>query len=57
LTPQRAGDVAASFQQAVVDVLLEKSRQALRRTGIVASRWAVASQRTVRFARAQTHDG
>jgi N6-L-threonylcarbamoyladenine synthase len=27
-------DVAASFQQAVVDVLVEKSRQALRKTGL-----------------------
>jgi N6-L-threonylcarbamoyladenine synthase len=33
LTAQRRADVAASFQQAVVDVLVAKSRQALRRTG------------------------
>jgi N6-L-threonylcarbamoyladenine synthase len=31
---QRRADLAASFQQAVVDVLVEKSRQALRRTGL-----------------------
>jgi N6-L-threonylcarbamoyladenine synthase len=31
--PQRA-NLAASFQQAVIDVLVEKSRQALRRTGL-----------------------
>jgi N6-L-threonylcarbamoyladenine synthase len=33
LTPQRIADVAASFQEAVVDVLVEKSRQAVRRLG------------------------
>src|SRR5213080_4193732 len=31
---QLRADVAASFQQAVVDVLAEKARQALRRTGL-----------------------
>src|SRR5437016_5272454 len=31
LTPQFRADLAASFQQAVVDVLVEKSRQALRK--------------------------
>src|SRR5437868_3210872 len=31
---QRRADVAASFQQAVVEVLVEKSRQALRQTGL-----------------------
>src|SRR5689334_21098567 len=31
---QRRADLAASFQQAVIDVLVEKSRQALRRTGL-----------------------
>jgi N6-L-threonylcarbamoyladenine synthase len=45
--PQRRADLAASFQQAVVDVLVEKARQALRRThlprlavggGVVANR-------------------
>jgi N6-L-threonylcarbamoyladenine synthase len=30
----RQADLAASFQQAVVEVLVEKSRQALRRTGL-----------------------
>lgn len=33
LTSQRIADLAASFQQAVVDVLIEKSRHALRLTG------------------------
>src|SRR3954451_22614616 len=31
---KQRSDVAASFQQAVIDVLVEKSRQALRRTGL-----------------------
>ena len=31
---QRRADIAASFQQAVVDVLVEKSRQALRQSGL-----------------------
>jgi len=31
---KKRADVAASFQQAVIDVLVEKSRQALRRTGL-----------------------
>jgi N6-L-threonylcarbamoyladenine synthase len=34
LTPQQRADLAASFQLAVFDVLVEKSRQALRRTGL-----------------------
>lgn len=33
LTPQRVADLAASFQEAAVDVLIGKCRQALRRTG------------------------
>jgi N6-L-threonylcarbamoyladenine synthase len=33
-TGQRRADLAASFQQAVVDVLTAKARQALRRTGL-----------------------
>ena len=33
-SPQLVADVAASFQAAVIDVLVEKSRQALRRTGL-----------------------
>jgi N6-L-threonylcarbamoyladenine synthase len=39
LTPAQTADVAASFQQAVVDVLTAKCRQALRRSG--ATRLAV----------------
>lgn len=31
LTPQRVADIAASFQEAVIDVLVEKCRQAARR--------------------------
>jgi N6-L-threonylcarbamoyladenine synthase len=34
LSPQQRSDLAASFQQAVVDVLVAKARQALRRTGL-----------------------
>lgn len=33
LTPQRVADLAASFQEAVVDVLVAKCRQALRKYG------------------------
>lgn len=33
LTPQRRADLAASFQEAVVEVLVEKCRQALRQLG------------------------
>lgn len=33
LTPTRVADIAASFQQAVVDVLIEKCRQAVQSTG------------------------
>lgn len=33
LTDQRVADLAASFQEAVTDVIVEKSRQALRRYG------------------------
>lgn len=32
--PQTVADIAASFQEAVVDVLVGKARQALRRTGL-----------------------
>jgi N6-L-threonylcarbamoyladenine synthase len=48
---QRA-DLAASFQQAVIDVLVEKSRQALRRTGLsrLAVGGGVAANRTLRSA-------
>ena len=34
LTPQEKADAAASFQQAVVDVLVSKAEQALARTGL-----------------------
>ncbi len=33
LTPARIADIAASFQQAVVDVLIAKCRQAIQKTG------------------------
>jgi N6-L-threonylcarbamoyladenine synthase len=48
----RRADLAASFQQAVVDVLVEKSRQALRRTGLgrLAVGGGVAANRTLRTA-------
>jgi N6-L-threonylcarbamoyladenine synthase len=49
--PRRA-DLAASFQQAVVDVLAAKARQALRRTGLkrLAVGGGVAANRTFRAA-------
>jgi N6-L-threonylcarbamoyladenine synthase len=49
---QRRADLAASFQQAVIDVLVEKSRQALRRTGLprLAVGGGVAANRTLRAA-------
>ena len=49
---QRRADLAASFQQAVVDVLVGKSRQALRRTGLkrLAVGGGVAANRTLRAA-------
>jgi N6-L-threonylcarbamoyladenine synthase len=49
--PQRA-NLAASFQQAVVDVLVAKSRQALRRTGLnrLAVGGGVAANRCLRAA-------
>ncbi len=34
LSPQEVADLAASFQEAVVDCLVEKCRQALQRTGL-----------------------
>lgn len=45
-------DLAASFQQAVVDVLVEKARQALRRTGLkrLAVGGGVAANRALRSA-------
>jgi N6-L-threonylcarbamoyladenine synthase len=47
---ERRADLAASFQQAVVDVLVEKCRQALRRTGLkrLAVGGGVAANRVVR---------
>jgi N6-L-threonylcarbamoyladenine synthase len=49
--PRRA-DLAASFQQAVVDVLVEKARQALERTGLdrLAVGGGVAANRCLRAA-------
>jgi N6-L-threonylcarbamoyladenine synthase len=49
---QRRADLAASFQQAVVDVLVSKSRQALRRTGLkrLAVGGGVAANRYLRTA-------
>jgi N6-L-threonylcarbamoyladenine synthase len=49
---RRRADLAASFQQAVVDVLAEKSRQALRRTGLkrLAVGGGVAANRALRAA-------
>lgn len=49
-TGQPRADLAASFQQAVVDVLVEKSRQALRRTGLdrLAVGGGVAANRRLR---------
>jgi N6-L-threonylcarbamoyladenine synthase len=49
-TGQRRADLAASFQQAVVDVLVEKSRRALRRTGLarLAVGGGVAANRRLR---------
>jgi N6-L-threonylcarbamoyladenine synthase len=51
-TGSRRADLAASFQQAVVDVLVEKSRQALRRTGLsrLAVGGGVAANRSLRAA-------
>jgi N6-L-threonylcarbamoyladenine synthase len=52
--PARA-DLAASFQQAVVDVLVQKARQALRRTGLthLAVGGGVAANQTLRRAMEQ----
>jgi N6-L-threonylcarbamoyladenine synthase len=49
---QRRADLAASFQQAVIDVLTEKSRQALRRTASnrLAVGGGVAANRSLRAA-------
>jgi N6-L-threonylcarbamoyladenine synthase len=52
LSPQVQADVAASFQQAVVDVLVEKSRQALRGSGLkrLAAGGGVTANRALRVA-------
>jgi N6-L-threonylcarbamoyladenine synthase len=52
LSAQQRSDLAVSFQQAVVDVLVEKSRQALRRTGLkrLAVGGGVAANRALRAA-------
>ncbi len=49
---QKRADLAASFQKAVVDVLVAKSRQALRRTGLrrLAVGGGVAANRVFRTA-------
>jgi N6-L-threonylcarbamoyladenine synthase len=49
---KKRADVAASFQRAVVDVLVNKARQALRRTGLkrLAVGGGVAANRTFRAA-------
>jgi N6-L-threonylcarbamoyladenine synthase len=49
---QRRADLAASFQQAVIDVLVEKARQALRRAGLkrLAVGGGVAANRALRAA-------
>lgn len=51
-TAQQRADLAASFQQAVIDVLAGKSRQALRRTGLqrLAVGGGVAANRALRAA-------
>jgi N6-L-threonylcarbamoyladenine synthase len=50
LSPQTRANLAASFQRAVVDVLVEKSRQALRKTGLhtLAVGGGVAANRVLR---------
>jgi N6-L-threonylcarbamoyladenine synthase len=52
LSSKMRADLAASFQQAVVDVLVEKARQALRKTGLtrLAVGGGVAANRTLRQA-------
>ncbi len=51
-TGQRRADLAASFQQAVVDVLVEKSRRALQQSGLkrLAVGGGVAANRALRAA-------
>lgn len=52
LTPEKTADLAASFQQAVVDVLVSKAEQALSRTGLgrLAAGGGVAANRHLRQA-------
>jgi N6-L-threonylcarbamoyladenine synthase len=52
ITPELRADLAASFQQAVVDVLTAKARQALQQTGLIrlAVGGGVAANRTLRTA-------
>jgi N6-L-threonylcarbamoyladenine synthase len=52
LDSRKRADVAASFQAAVVEVLVEKARQALHRTGLrrLAVGGGVAANRTLRKA-------
>jgi N6-L-threonylcarbamoyladenine synthase len=52
LSAKKRADVAASFQKAVIDVLVGKSRQALRRTGLkrLAVGGGVAANRPLRAA-------
>jgi N6-L-threonylcarbamoyladenine synthase len=51
-SPKQRADLAASFQQAVIDVLVDKSRQALIRTGLktLAVGGGVAANKTLRTA-------
>jgi N6-L-threonylcarbamoyladenine synthase len=53
---KKRADAAASFQQAVVDVLVEKSRRALERTGLkrLAVGGGVAANRALRAALTET---
>jgi N6-L-threonylcarbamoyladenine synthase len=55
LTGQRRADIAASFQQAVVDVLVKKARMALRQTGLkrLAVGGGVSASRALRMAMQQ----
>ena len=58
-TGQKRADAAASFQKAVVDVLVEKSRRALEKTGLkrLAVGGGVAANRALRAALAETVAG
>ena len=56
LTPQRSADIAASFQQAMVDVLVTKAMRAVAQTGVsnVALGGGVAANQALRHALAST---